>query len=116
MSNYQADWLVDDEGKEIHDSDDHSGGEGEDDDDEEESEDDMEEQQSPSFQNLGSMAPPSGLPKGFTGEASSEFGDHDEGDDITLDGSILTANLPSKKELQVSLSPPFLSLSSSHSL
>jgi hypothetical protein len=103
MSTYQADWLVDDEGKEIHGSDgnesgDHSEGEDEED---ESGEDDMEEQKSPAFQTLGSMAPPSGLPKGFTAaEASSEFGDGD-GDDITLDGSILTANLPSKKELQV---------------
>lgn len=96
MSSYQADWLVDDDGKEINDSDenessDHSDGEGD---------DEVEEQQPPPFQALGSMAPPSGLPKGFAGEASSEFGD-DDGDDMTLDGSILTANLPSKKELQV---------------
>jgi hypothetical protein len=105
MSDYQADWLLDDEGKEIHDEDNEEEEGGDDDDDEESgegSEEHMEQQEAAAAAFL-SMPPPTGLPRRFT-EAGSEFGD--DGDDITLDGSILTANMPSKKELQVP--PPSL--------
>jgi hypothetical protein len=97
MSSYQADWLLDDEGKEINEEDEEEEGGSEEDGSEEEG--DMEQQQ-PEDQRL-SMPPPIGLPKRFNADAASEFGD--DGDDITLDGSILTANMPSKKELQVTL-------------
>jgi pre-rRNA-processing protein TSR1 len=100
MSSYQADWLVDEEGNPIEEGDEDENEEEEGDDNEDE--DDMEEQKESSNT---FMPPPLGLPKGFLGqsrpikdELGSEFGD--ENDDITLDGSILTVNMPTKKELQ----------------
>lgn len=102
MSNYQADWLLDDEGNAI---DEENNSEGEESDisndegDEEQEGDDDMEQQHESYKDLNSMPPPSGLPKAFM--SSHVDIDDQDGDDITLDGSILTANLPTKKELQV---------------
>lgn len=111
MSSYQADWLIDEEGNAINDSGSENGGDNEDDgednednddeDEDDEEDDDMEEQKSEKIEirDLNQMLPPSGLPKAYTNALDSNS-ILDE-DDITLDGSILTANMPTKKELQV---------------
>ena len=117
MSNYQADWLIDDEGKVIDEDgsgneEDEDGGDGEDNegeedddvDDEEEDGDDMEQQQKEELiqvKDLSAMLPPSGLPKAYIDGVDSNLVLEEEDDDITLDGSILTVNMPTKKELQV---------------
>lgn len=97
MSNYQADWLVDDEGNALDEGDeDESDGDNSDISQDESDEEIGDGMEPASFQGLGSMPPPVGLPKSYFRDL-----DDQDGDDITLDGSILTANLPTKKELQV---------------